>query len=83
MSETEVREKLRQFILNDLIKDAKYALTDDEGIISGGLIGSFSLAEIGVFIEQEFNVFIPDPDLTKDKMNTLNLMVARIMRDLK
>ncbi|MBE2184718.1 MAG: hypothetical protein IAE89_14915 [Anaerolineae bacterium] len=83
MTETEVREKLRQFILTDLIKDLKYALTDDEGIVSGGLIDSFSLAEIGVFAEQEFNVYIPDPDLTKAKMNTLNLMVARVMRDLK
>ena len=82
MPESEVREKLRQFILNDLIKDPKYALTDDEGIVSGGLIDSFALAEIGVFAEQEFNVYIPDPDLTVAKMNTLNLMVARIMRDI-
>lgn len=83
MTETEVRAKLRQFILIDLIKDPKYALGDDEGIVSGGLIDSFSLAEIGVFAEQEFNVYIPDPDLTVTKMNTLNLMVARIMRDIK
>ncbi len=83
MTETEVREKLRQFILTDLIKDPKYALTDDEGIVSGGLIDSFALAEIGVFAEQEFNVYIPDPDLTVAKMNTLNLMTARIMRDIK
>lgn len=83
MTETEVREKLRQFILTDLIKDPKYALTDDEGVVSGGLIDSFALAEIGVFAEQEFNVYIPDPDLTVAKMNTLNLMTARIMRDIK
>ncbi|KXK23207.1 MAG: hypothetical protein UZ15_CFX003000683 [Chloroflexi bacterium OLB15] len=83
MTETEVREKLRQFILADLIKDPKYALTDDEGVVSGGLIDSFALAEIGVFAEQEFNVYIPDPDLTVAKMNTLNLMTARIMRDIK
>jgi acyl carrier protein len=58
-------------------------LKDDEGIITGGLIDSFSLAELGVYVEEEFDVFIPDPDLTVEKMNTLNQIYARIMRDLK
>lgn len=83
MDETTVREKLRQFIVKELIRDPKYALADDEGVVTGSLIDSFSLAQIGVYVEQEFNVYIPDPDLTVAKMDTLNQMVARVMRDLK
>ena len=83
MDEKTVHDKLRTFILNDLIRDPKYDLADDEGIITEGMIDSFSLAQIGVFAEQEFNVYIPDPDLTVAKMNTLSQMVARIMRDIK
>lgn len=81
MDENTIREKLRAYILEDLIRDPDYDLEDDEGIVSGGLIDSFSLAQIGVFAEEEFDVYIPDPDLTVAKMDTLNLMVARIMRD--
>jgi acyl carrier protein len=83
MDETTVREKLRQYIVTELIRDKKYQLGDDEGIITGGLIDSFSLAQIGVYVEQEFNVYIPDPDLTVAKMDTLDQIVARVMRDLK
>ena len=83
MDEQTVRSKLRTFILNDLIRDPQYELEDSEGIITEGMIDSFSLAQIGVFAEQEFNVYIPDPDLTVAKMDTLNQMVARIMRDIK
>ncbi|MBC8170983.1 MAG: hypothetical protein H7X77_04910 [Anaerolineae bacterium] len=83
MDETTVREKLRQFIVKELIRDPKYTLADDEGVVTGSLIDSFSLAQIGVYVEQEFNVYIPDPDLTVAKMDTLNQMVARVMRDLK
>lgn len=79
----EVREKLRRFITHELMRDKKYQLKDDEGIITGGLIDSFSLAELGVYVEEEFDVFIPDPDLTVEKMNTLNQIYARVMRDLK
>lgn len=83
MDEKTVHDKLRAFILKDLIRDPKYDLTDDEGIVTEGMIDSFSLAQIGVFAEQEFNVYIPDPDLTVAKMDTLKQMVARIMRDIK
>ena len=83
MDEKTVHDKLRAFILKDLIRDTHYDLADDEGIITGGMIDSFSLAQIGVFAEQEFNVYIPDPDLTVSKMDTLAQMVTRIMRDIK
>lgn len=82
-TEADVRAQLRQFILTDLIRDPSLSLRDDEKIISNGLIDSFSLAQIGVFAEQAFGVYIPDPDLTVAKMDTLDLMVARIMRDVK
>ena len=79
MQEAEVREKMRQFIVRDLIRDEEYELEDDEGIITGGLMDSFALAEFGVFVEQEFDVYIPDSDLTVAKMDTLDQMVARVV----
>ena len=70
---------MRSFITRDLIRDESYELTDDEGIVSEGLMDSFSLAEFAVFVEGEFGVYIPDPDLTVAKMDTLNQMVRRVM----
>ncbi len=80
MDEAIVREKLRAFIIRALIKDETYPLTNDEGIITGGLMDSFALAELGVFAEQQFDVYIPDPELTVEKMNTLDQIVARVLR---
>lgn len=83
MDESTVREKLRSYITRELIRDEGYDLTDTEGIITGGLMDSFALAEFAVYVEGEFGVYIPDPDLTVAKMDTLNQMVARVLRDLK
>ncbi|MBK8026468.1 MAG: hypothetical protein IPK19_35045 [Chloroflexi bacterium] len=83
MNEAEVRQTLRAYITRELIRDAKYPLKDDEGIISGGLMDSFALAELGVFVEKTYDIYIPDPDLTVAKMDTLDLIVARVLRDLK
>lgn len=82
MNEQTIREKLRTFIIRDLIRDETYELEDDEGIITNGLMDSFALAEFGVYVEEEFNVYIPDSDLTVAKMDTLKQMTARVMRDL-
>lgn len=82
MDEQTVREKIRTYILRELVRDEDYPLKDDEGIVSNGLMDSFSLADLGVYVEDEFGVYIPDPDLTVEKMDTLDLMVARVMRDL-
>lgn len=76
----EVKTKLRRFICEELIRRPEYALEEDEPMISGGLIDSFSLAYIGVFIEDEFGVYIPDNELTVANMDTLNKMAVRILR---
>lgn len=82
MDEATVKAKLRAYILRELVRDDDYPLDDDEGIVSGGLMDSFSLADLGVYVEDEFGVYIPDPDLTVTKMDTLNLMTARVLQGL-
>ncbi|MDZ4767964.1 MAG: hypothetical protein SGJ24_02460 [Chloroflexota bacterium] len=82
MTESELRAALRDYITRELIRDAAYPLRDDEGIVSGGLIDSFALAELGVFVEKTFNIYIPDPDLTVATMDRLDQITARVLRDL-
>ncbi len=80
MNDADIRPKLRAYITRELIRDAAYPLDDAEGIITAGLMDSFALAELAVFVENEFGVYIPDPDLTVAKMNTLDQIVARVLR---
>jgi len=76
----EILERLRVFICTDLMQHPDYPLRNDEALMSGGLIDSFSVAYIAVFIEQQFAVFIPDPELTVENMDTLDLIAARVLR---
>lgn len=80
--ESAVRERLRAYIATELIRDASYPLQDTEGIITGGLMDSFALAELAVFVEKEWDVFIPDPELTVVRMDTLDQITARVMQGL-
>lgn len=73
-----MKEQLRQFITEHMIHNKKYVLKDDEPLITGGLVDSFSLVELAIFIEENFGVHFPDSELTAANMNTLNQILGNI-----
>lgn len=73
-----MREALRKFITAELMRDANYPIKDDEPLISGGLIDSFSLVELQIFIEQQFGVRIEDTELTTDAIDNIDDIVVMI-----
>jgi acyl carrier protein len=82
MNEDDIAARLRLFILSDLLRNTGYPLKDDEPLITGGLLDSFAIAQIGVYAEKEFHVYIPDSDMTPENMDTIRQMAARIARGL-
>lgn len=77
---TGVRDKLRQFILAELLRQPAFPLEDDEPLMSGGLIDSFCVAHLGVFIEKDLGVYIPDVDLTVENMDTVCRIAEQVLR---
>ena len=75
-----VENRLRTFIVRSLIRNESYPLQANEPLITSGLVDSFGLAELAVFVEREFNVYIPNEDLTVERLDTLELMVKRVMQ---
>jgi acyl carrier protein len=79
MDRNEVMTILKAYICTELLNNADYPIKDDQPLITGGLMDSFSLAQVGVFVEDAFGIYIPDTDLTVKNMNTLNLMANEVV----
>jgi acyl carrier protein len=75
----ELKNQLRTFICRELIRNPNYPLRDDEPLVTGGLIDSFAIAQIGVFVERAFKVYVPDTELTVDNMDSVEKMAACIL----
>jgi acyl carrier protein len=73
-----MRDQLRDYIKTHMIKDPTYPLKDDEPLITGGLVDSFSLVELAVFIEDTFGARFDDPELTAENMDTVNQILSNI-----
>jgi acyl carrier protein len=80
MNAGQIRDQLRDFVRRELLRKPDYPLGDDEPLITGGLIDSFSLAQVGVFVEDAFGVYLEDTDLTVANMDTIERMVNRIVQ---
>jgi acyl carrier protein len=76
----EMLDRLLDFVRIELLRKPDYPLAADEPLITGGFIDSFSLAQIGVFVEDAFGVYLPDTDLTVANMDTIERMVTCILK---
>ena len=80
MNAQEMGDRLCDFVRNELLRKPDYRLAADEPLITGGLIDSFALAQISVFVEDAFGVYLPDTELTVANMDTIERIVTCIMR---
>jgi acyl carrier protein len=71
------------FIVTKILKQPKRVLTADEPLISNGLVDSFSLVDLALFIEKEFNVYIDNTELNSQTFDTLEQLARLIQSRLQ
>lgn len=75
---TETESKIAAFIASEILKDPDRAIDPAEPLISSGLIDSFSLVDLALFIEDTFGVRIDDAELTADVFDTLTQLSSLV-----
>lgn len=69
---------LQQHVAVEVIHQPKRAIQPDEPLISSGLIDSFHLVDLALFVEDTFGVVIDDAELNSGVFDTLNQLAALI-----
>jgi acyl carrier protein len=73
-----MEEKLIAFIREEFLTDPTQEITAETSLLSSGLVDSFSLVSLQVFIEKEFGKRIPAPKITVKSFDTVRQMVRVI-----
>ena len=71
-------DELRQYVAGEILKDPDLDIADDEPLISSGLVDSFSLVDLGLFVENTFGVRLHDSELNADTFDTLTALAALV-----
>ena len=74
----EITTPLAQYIATQILKQPNRAIRGDEPLLTSGLVDSFSLMDLALYVEDTFGVRIEDTELNADTFDTLNQLSALI-----
>ncbi len=77
---TEIASALENHISAKILKQPGRKIEPGEPLISGGLIDSFSLVDLALFVEDTFGVRIEDSELNAQTFDTLSQLTDLIRR---
>jgi acyl carrier protein len=77
MEETIIQ--LANFIAAKILKQPNRMISATEPLISSGLVDSFSLMDVSLFVEDTFGVRIEDTELNADTFDSLEQLAKLIM----
>ena len=66
-----ITTQLADYIATEILKQPDRTFEPGEALISSGLIDSFSLVDLALFVEMTFDVRIEDTELNVDTFDTL------------
>jgi acyl carrier protein len=76
--EVEIEEKLKIYILTSVMKQPNRILDPNMALISSGVIDSFNLVDLALFVEDKFGVHIDDSELNSATFDNLNQLIRLI-----
>jgi acyl carrier protein len=69
----DIREQIREYIVQNLLfTDDGFTYSDDDSLLEEGIIDSVGVMNLVLFIEERFNIQIPDQDITRDHFDSVN-----------
>jgi acyl carrier protein len=74
----ETRTLLAEYIANKILQEPNRTIQPDEPLLTSGLVDSFSLVDLAVFVEENFGVRIEDYELNASTFDSLDELIAFI-----
>jgi acyl carrier protein len=63
-----------------ILKQPKRVIKPDDKLVSSGLVDSFSLVDLSIFVEDTFGVHLEDTELNADTFDTLHELADLIQQ---
>jgi acyl carrier protein len=76
----EMRDTVLEYVRNEYVDedDDDTELDYDTPLISGGIVDSFSMVSLKVFLERKYSIQIPDAKATPEAFDSVNKIVALV-----
>jgi acyl carrier protein len=76
--ENTIQNDLTRYICEELLRQKDKTLNGQDALLSSGLIDSFHVVDLALFVEDTFGVILDDTELNTDTFDTLADLVQLI-----
>ena len=77
----EVKEQIKQYIAeNFLFSSNGFDMDDDESFLEAGIVDSLGVVELVSFVEETYNIEVPDDDIVPDNFDSVDNLATYISR---
>ena len=75
----EIQQTIADFIAQKILKQPKRVIRPEDALISSGLVDSFSLVDLALFVEDTFGVRIADSELNASTFDSIDQLAGLIV----
>jgi acyl carrier protein len=76
----ELKDIILAYVTKEYLEDDSEPLTYETPLISGGIVDSFSMVSLKRFLENKYNISIPDDKATPEAFDSVN-KIAVLVRE--
>ncbi|OGD38835.1 MAG: hypothetical protein A2V45_08380 [Candidatus Aminicenantes bacterium RBG_19FT_COMBO_58_17] len=73
-----LKDIILQYVTKEYLEDDSEPLNFDTPLISGGIVDSFSLVSLKRFLENSYNIKIPDDKATPEAFDSVNKIAVLV-----
>jgi acyl carrier protein len=72
---SDVKNVILEYVIDEYVEDEDQEISYDTPLISGGIVDSFSMVSLKVFLETNYKIQIPDSKATPEAFDNVNKIV--------
>jgi acyl carrier protein len=77
----EMKDVVLEYIVDEYVEDDDdIEITYDSPLISSGIVDSFSMVSLKVFLEKKYDIRLPDEEATPEAFDTVNSICELVRR---
>lgn len=74
----EMKDVVLQYVIDEYMEEDDDEITYDSPLISGGIVDSFSMVSLKRFLENKYNINIPDDKATPEAFDSVEKIVLLV-----
>ena len=74
-------EVVKEYVIDEYVEDDS-EVNFDTPLISGGIVDSFSMVSLKRFLENKYNISIPDDKATPEAFDSVNKICALVKENI-